>query len=321
MAEPLTTPLRLKPRYHDRIWGGTRLLGRAGVGESWLAGEQNVVEGGPHEGRTLGELAEEHPEALIGAGASASNGFPLLIKLLDTADWLSVQVHPDDDLALALEGPGTRGKTEAWHVLEANAGAEALLGAQVGREEFDTAIGTAQLPESLGRYPLKPGGTIFVPAGAPHALGPGSLVYEIQQHSDITYRGYDWNRDRGPLQLENFRRASDVDILSRNFVVEPPALDVEPVLMCDHFMLDRRNGGFESARRSATATFEIVTVVRGTGTLRSAGATLSLAPYDTVVIPAACDSYSLELDPGGEALFASPGGTREIARRLPHGSG
>ena len=316
MADAPTAPLSLTPRYYERIWGGSRLQGRAGVGEAWLAGEANLVESGPHGGRTLGELAAEHREALLGEGAPAGDGFPLLIKLLDTADWLSVQVHPDDELAAASEGPRTRGKTEAWHVLEAHADAEALIGAQVSPQEFESAIGTDQLPPCLGRYPLERGGTLFVPAGAPHALGPGALVYEIQQHSDITYRGYDWGRDRGPLDVEKFRRVSDVAIPSRNFVLDQPEIEDEPLVRCDHFTLERQAAGAWRAV-SHSGSFEIITLVRGRGAVTWDDGTLALRPYDTVVVPAACNGYTLALEPAGEALIASPGGIREVARRAP----
>ena len=311
MADALTAPLPLTPRYHERIWGGSRLQGRTGVGEAWLAGEANLVETGPHGGRPLGELVAEHPEALLGESASAGDGFPLLIKLLDTAGWLSVQVHPDDELALEIEGPRMRGKTEAWHVLEAEAEADALVGARVSPQEFERAIGTDQLPSCLGHYPLEPGGTLFLPARAPHALGPGALVYEIQQHSDITYRGYDWGRDRGPLDVEKFRRASDVAVPPRNFALDRPAIEDEPLVMCDHFTLERQAAGASRAV-SHSGSLKIITLVRGRGAVTWDEGTLALRPYDTVVVPAACDGCALDLDPGGEALIASPGSPREV---------
>src|SRR5262249_15299208 len=120
------SPLRLEPQRHERVWGGRRFTnGDNPIGQLWIVWEQNPVVGGQHDGRTLGELAAELGEALIGT-ARHERKFPLLIKLLDTREWLSVQVHPDDARAVELEGEGYVGKTEAWHVLDAEPDARVI---------------------------------------------------------------------------------------------------------------------------------------------------------------------------------------------------
>ncbi|MFC6751253.1 type I phosphomannose isomerase catalytic subunit [Deinococcus aquaticus] len=126
----------LTPRFQARVWGGDRLAPPAPdgtpIGEAWIADGQSVVSGGPLAGQTVADLMGAHPAALLGAGQDAKDGFPLLIKLLDCRDWLSVQVHPNDAQAREMVGPGERGKTEAWHFLHVEPGAELLAGVQPG---------------------------------------------------------------------------------------------------------------------------------------------------------------------------------------------
>src|SRR5205085_5578966 len=161
--------LRLSPAYRERVWGGRRLApnaaGRAApVGEAWLVHERNRVATGRQAGSTLAEVAAGLGEALLGRRAAARTGarFPLLIKLLDTADWLSLQVHPDDAQAARLEGPGQFGKTEAWHILEAAPGAELICGLRPGTT-----------PDPLAADIRK--GTIHEPAQRPAARAGDTL--------------------------------------------------------------------------------------------------------------------------------------------------
>ena len=190
-------PFRLKPWFSERVWGkrdlqpwyadtGTTEL----VGEAWLTGPQCVVETGALAGRTLASLATE-----------LGGEFPLLVKLLFPAEKLSVQVHPDDEQAQKLGE--TRGKTECWYVLEAEPGATIALGLKdgVGVSDVKDAVAAGTLEELVEWVPVSVGDMLFVDAGTVHAIGPGVVLLETQQTSDVTYRLYDYGRPR-ELHLE-----------------------------------------------------------------------------------------------------------------------
>jgi mannose-6-phosphate isomerase len=154
-----------------------------------VAFDGNRVARGPLAGQTLRQVVASHAPHL-------GDGFPLLIKLLDCADWLSVQVHPNDEQAVQLEGADKRGKTEAWHVLDCAEGAKLIAGIKPGitQHALAQAIQNGKVMECVQSVVVRPGDTVFMPAGTIHALGPGMLIYEVQQASDITYRVYDWDR-------------------------------------------------------------------------------------------------------------------------------
>jgi mannose-6-phosphate isomerase len=225
------SPLLLKPRLVPKPWGGTRLgawgkpvLADAAVGESWelfddAAGSVQVAEG-PLAGRELRSLARDWGAELLGADLAAEGGsFPLLIKLLDAGQDLSVQVHPDDALARELHGPQARGKSEMWVVLEAASGACVYSGFKDGVDAaaFESALAAGRVLELLRKVPVAPGDVIDIPAGRVHAIGAGCLLAEVQQNSDWTYRVWDHGRLEGgrprQLHLDPARRALRFDAL------------------------------------------------------------------------------------------------------------
>ena len=201
-------PLKFKPILKEKIWGGRRLGEKLGkrlpagrvVGESWelsgLDGNRSVVRNGPLKGNDLEELIEVYMGELVGDRVYERFGlqFPLLIKYLDVQQPLSVQVHPNDDLAA--ERHGSYGKTEMWYVIDSEKDAELCLGFNrpVTKEEYLRHVADGTLADILARVPVKPDNAYFIPAGAIHAIGKGILIAEIQQTSDITYRVFDWNR-------------------------------------------------------------------------------------------------------------------------------
>jgi mannose-6-phosphate isomerase len=198
-----TEPLRLRPWLRLMPWGGTALYKLLGlpakdelVGEAWLVSDHplhsSVVSGGPHNGRTLSDLIQEDAEALLGTAAPR---FPLLIKILDAQQNLSVQVHPDDERAKTW-APAEGGKTEAWTVLQTGPDGAIYLGLKPGvdRVMFERELRAGTSPRCLTRYEPQVGQTYFVPAGAVHALGQQVMVLEVQQTSDATFRLYDWGR-------------------------------------------------------------------------------------------------------------------------------
>ena len=199
-------PLKLKPVFAERVWGKTSLkpwYDETGtterVGEAWLTGPDCVVVGGENDGRTLRDISAQCVGTL--SKAHDDNEFPLLVKMLFPDDKLSVQVHPDDDEAVALGLK--RGKTECWYVLEALPGATVACGLRAGVtvQHMRDAIAEGTLESLMEFIPVTVGDMIFVDAGTVHAIGPGVVLLEVQQTCDITYRLYDYGRPR-ELHLE-----------------------------------------------------------------------------------------------------------------------
>lgn len=201
--------LRFTERYYERVWGGRKLGTLYGkpvpenvpIGEAWLIsdhpGDESVIAEGPFAGQTLQDLLAVDARALLGATArtTPSGRFPLLLKLLDSAESLSVQVHPDDACAKRLGEPDV-GKTEMWHVLQADPGSELICGLDpaIDRETFAHAVSDGTVETLLNRFPVQAGTSVFVAAGTVHAIGGGIVLAEIQQNSDLTYRIHDWGR-------------------------------------------------------------------------------------------------------------------------------
>lgn len=201
-------PLKFKPVYKEKIWGGRKLKNLYGhdfsplanCGEAWLLsgvpGEQSVVSEGFLEGNELNELVEVYMEDLVGDLVYERYGevFPILVKLLDTNDYLSIQVHPDD--ALAQKRHGSYGKTEMWYILDAGPDARLISGFSkaVDQAQYLQYLEQKRLREILNEERAQKGDVFFTPAGRVHALGPDLVLAEIQQTSDVTYRIYDWDR-------------------------------------------------------------------------------------------------------------------------------
>lgn len=193
--------LKLKPIFQDRIWGGTKLseyfgyeLSSRHTGECWaISAHRNgdcIIENGPLQGQHLSNVYEKHRELF---GSSQSPVFPLLTKILDASDDLSVQVHPDD--AYALEVENDLGKTECWYIIDCEEDAEMIFGHTAKtREELSQMIDAGEWDDLLKRISIKPGDFFYVPSGTIHALCKGTLVLETQQSSDTTYRVYDYDR-------------------------------------------------------------------------------------------------------------------------------
>ncbi|MCC7208851.1 MAG: class I mannose-6-phosphate isomerase [Anaerolineae bacterium] len=223
-------PLRFEAALHTKVWGGRQLGARLGkalpsdepYGESWELFWKNRATNGAHAGKTLGELIAADPVGMVGR-AGASEEFPLLVKFIDAQEWLSVQVHPDDAQAQALENE-PRGKTECWYIVDAAPGAQIAYGLSVplDADGFRAAVHEGRAKDVMQYVSVAPGDFIYVPAGTMHAIGPGILLYELQQTSDTTYRVYDWDRvglDGKPRDL-HLGKALAVTAYS----VNPPAL-------------------------------------------------------------------------------------------------
>jgi mannose-6-phosphate isomerase len=272
-----------------------------------------VIDAGPWAGLTLGEAAGRYPAELLGRKPLARTGqrFPLLIKLLDCADWLSVQVHPNDELAVQLEGPGQFGKTEAWHFLKAEPKAEILGGLKPGTtpDMLGQAIRGGRLLEIVQHLPIQSGDSIFIPAGMVHALGPGLLLYEIQQTSNITYRVFDWNRPASagrPLHVAQSLTVTKPD-LTGEVIPSQPLSDGErrPLVTCAYFTLERLGSmGTTFLLDTAGESFHVLTVTEGQASAAGDNWSVNLGPRETVLIPAAAGNYRVEPHGSFQALLA-----------------
>lgn len=300
----LTQPLRLLPEYRDYLWGGDRLRpGIVPTAEAWVVYEGDRVASGRFAGKTLGELAAEQGEALLGTRPfrRTGNRFPLLIKLLDCAQWLSLQVHPNDEQAVALEGPGQFGKTEAWHVIEAAPNAALIAGIKPGTtaEVLAQAIRNGAILEYVQTLSVRAGDTVFMPAGTIHALGPGLLIYEIQQASDWTYRVYDWGRPETPTRRLHIEKSLAVARPDATGSVLPlPVLrEGEAALLCQspYFRLEMLHTGAQPLRLDTHGeSFHALTVLEGAARIVTADGETTLSRLETALLPAACGPYRLE---------------------------
>lgn len=316
LRKPGAGPLLLKPAFKDYIWGGSRLktdFGKATemtpLAESWeLSCHEDgpsVILNGPWAGRTLKAYLEAHPQHLR-AGADAGTEFPLLIKLIDAARSLSVQVHPDDEYARREEN--SFGKTEMWYVVDAEPGAGIYYGfkERITLEEMEEAIKTDTLTDRLNWVSAKPGDVFFIPAGTVHAIGAGLLIAEVQQSSNLTYRVYDYGRvgaDGKPRAL-HIKKALDVAL--REQPVNPvgptePARavdggEIQPLVNCEKFDVSALTVRGLMRGRVETQSFHALMCLNGAGALVAGGHSVPLAKGQTVFLPAGMGDYQLAGD-------------------------
>lgn len=300
---PTLAGFQLEAQFREYVWGGQRLRPGQKTAEVWAVYEGNRILGGPLDGRTLAEAAGEHGAALLGELVVQRFGtgprgarFPLLIKLLDCADWLSLQVHPNDEQA----GPDQYGKTEAWHILEADPGAEILCGFRPGVER-SAALDSVRDGTILGltqRVSMHTGETVFIPAGTLHALGPGLLVYEVQQSSDITYRVFDWNRPASAgrkLHIDESLAVLDTSATARPLPPQP-FRDGERarLITCPYFSLDLLTVKKKILPLNTRGqTFHSLTVIEGAVEVQGNTWRLPLKKFESAVIPASAGEYRI----------------------------
>ena len=301
-------PFRIAPFFSPRPWG-TRDLSpwydfrpTEPIGEAWLTGPQCLIETGDQQGRTLSELAEAYPDALLGPHRNEVGDYPLLVKILFPHDKLSVQVHPDDTLAQQVGQP--RGKTECWYVLEGQPGAAVALGLKQGStvEAMRKAISDHTLEAMLEQVPVVKGDMIFVDAGTVHAIGPGVVLLETQQTSDITYRLYDYGR---PRELHIDRGIAATRLHTAAGKVAPKTVDSRVRLIEQkYFSVDRIDLANKSPflSKSPAAVPHSLVAVEGAAVLHAEGCDpVDLMLGRAVVVPAAIQDYRLESAGAGAA--------------------
>jgi mannose-6-phosphate isomerase len=319
MTTTLLPPLKFTPLVKPTPWGGRNLetlFGKplpAGVpcGESWeivdLPDDQSVVCEGPLASRDLAWLVANRRQELLGEAELLMGRFPVLFKLLDAAETLSVQVHPDEEACRRL-GAGARPKTEAWYILQAEVGAKLYVGLAEGVTpiEFRQAIQDGSVEPLLRAVEVKPGDFVYLPSGTLHAIGAGIVLAEIQQSSDTTYRVFDWNR----VGLDGKPRTLHVNeaLESIHFEIsgKPPhasPLSGRPGIRCPAFCIERVGLGAGAETPLDAGRPRIVCCVEGAGNISQTGESpMPLLPGDSCLVPA-CRAESLMSGKGGTFLL------------------
>lgn len=306
-------PLKFEPILKDKIWGGTKLKSLFNkeaatdvLGESWeLSGiekDESVVTNGFLAGNTLPELIEIYMGELVGDGIFEEYGhsFPLLFKLIDANENLSIQVHPGDEVAA--ERHNSYGKTEMWYVVDAEQEAELIIGftKDCSHDEYLDALDEGKVEDLLQKVPVKKGDVFFIPAGLVHAIGKGVVVAEIQQSSDITYRIYDYKRTDDQGNERELHTEQALDVISFEASKEPktaytPLLnDVTPLVKCNYFTTNMLRFNQNITRHYAKIdSFVSYMCLEGNFVIEFGGEKTIVNKGDTILIPASIDELSL----------------------------
>jgi len=322
-------PLKFEPIFKERVWGGRNLERlfqkplppKTPIGELWEITDRpegvSVIANGPLAGKTLRWLMETHREELLGPSASANESFPLLIKILDAEDTLSVQVHPPAAAAPKLRGEP---KTEMWYIAHAAPGAKLFAGLKRGvtREQVEQKIRDGSVADCIHEVAVKAGDVMFLPSGRIHAIGAGNVIFEIQQNSDTTYRVFDWNRvglDGKPRELHipeamasiNFNDSEPSLIqskYSRNPVMKVRYLVNDPLFRVDACQV-KRGQRFNLQSDSV----QIIGLLAGRLQLKGGDQELSLKPGEFALLPAALERTALTAETAVEFLHIQAGET------------
>ena len=307
-------PLKFTPIIKDKIWGGDRLEKKyrknpaelPNIGESWeLSGyptDTSVVANGYLTGKTLPEIIEQFKEQLVGKKVYKrfGNAFPLLFKLIDANDDLSIQVHPNDEVA------GKRhdsfGKTEMWYVLDADEGASLIIGFKRNctKKEYLEALEKDEVESLLQKVPVQAGDVFFIPAGLVHAIGKGVMVAEVQESSDVTYRIFDYNRKDENGNERELHTAQALDVInfkaSKNPKTDYKVVPNEEVKLvsCEYFttnlleLYKKKNIHY-----AYTETFVVDMCLEGKVEIAGGTSTVQMQKGDTVLIPASMKDFTL----------------------------
>ena len=309
------TPIKLKAPLKDYLWGGTRLKTDFGkktdlekVAESWELSchkdGPSVVASGEDQGLTLPQYLEKHGKGVLGTHGERFQDFPILIKLIDAKDNLSIQVHPDNEFALRVEGE--YGKTEMWYIVDCEPGAYLYYGFQkeISKAEFKERIENNTLLEVLNKVPVHKGDVFFISAGTLHAIGKGILIAEIQQNSNTTYRIYDYGRvgaDGKPRQL-HVEKAQKVTRLA------PPDREPKPqgqperfpggvrtlLSSCEYFTVTQISLSGKEEFSADHTSFHSLLMLEGEAVLSWSNGVMRITKGESVLVPANTGRYTLE---------------------------
>ncbi|MFW6269495.1 MAG: type I phosphomannose isomerase catalytic subunit [Bacillota bacterium] len=311
-------PLKFKPVYKEKIWGGNKIskffkrkLSRENIGESWeVTAHPNgvsVVKNGFLQGKKITDLIKESRKDLLGqVNIDTGGNFPLLIKFLDANQKLSVQVHPDNNYAQKVEGEP--GKTEMWYIIDCEPEAKLVYGLKPGttRREMKKAIKQGNLENLLNEITVKPGEVYFIPSGTIHAIEEGILLAEIQQNSDTTYRVYDWNRTDAegksrPLHIDNALEVANFQqkpssIKNKILTITTQNYNRHFLAACPYFVTEKLELQNSCNLKSEFTEnkFIILMILDGSGEIIHKNTKYQIKAGETIMIPAALKEIALQ---------------------------
>jgi mannose-6-phosphate isomerase len=316
-------PLKFKPIFKHRIWGGQKLREYFGkdipadekIGESWeladLPKDKSIILNGPLAGMNINQALAEYPREITGDKDFKGN-FPLLIKFLDAEDVLSVQVHPDEETCRR-RGKGDP-KTECWYIIKAAPGAVIYKGVKsdVTKEQFADAINDGSVEDYLNKIEVQQGQCHFLPSGTAHAIGAGLLIAEIQRPSDTTYRVFDWNRvdENGKARQLHIDDALESIHFGEN-ANKLPVTTVGRMVECEYFIIDKGHQTEGCERLESKGQMKVVMITSGAGRFETEGSEIvSFSSGDTILLPAAYEGVMC-LDEDTEYLRILTGSRNE----------
>ncbi len=312
-------PFTFQPIFKDRIWGGReleRLYGKkipAGqIGEAWeisdRPGDASVIANGPLAGKSLRWLMENHAAEILGHAKPAAEGrFPLLCKILDAREKLSLQVHPPASKAAELKGEP---KTEMWFIADAAPGASLYVGLKRGvtRAEFEKKISDGTVADCFHKIPVQAGDTMFLPSGRVHAIGDGLVIFEIQQNSDTTYRVFDWNRlglDGKPREMHVAQSLASIDFndfepkLVETKFTQGPHFKSRQLVTDPLFNVDEMTVESSEFLLLRSGQLRIIAVIKGAATVLcgSSNSSVELPPGQFCLLPASLKGVEIKTQP------------------------
>ena len=315
-------PFTFTPHFKERVWGGRnieRLYGKPlppnqVIGESWEITDRpegvSVIANGPLAGKTLRWLMENHAAELLGADRADVKSFPLLVKILDAQDKLSLQVHPPAAKAKELGGEP---KTEMWYITDATPAADLFVGLKrsVTRTDFEKKVADGSVAECFHHIPVKAGDVMFLPSGRVHAIGAGNVIFEIQQNSDTTYRVFDWNRvglDGKPRDLHVAQSLASIDFndfepslakgeYSRSEVFATRYLVDDPLFRANSWRV-KRGQRFHVSNKLP----QIFGILHGRLVLSANGVEVTVSPGQFCLVPAALERIAVQAETMVELL-------------------
>jgi len=319
-------PLKFKPVFKERVWGGRnieRLYGKKlpegiSVGESWeitdRPGDVSEIANGPLAGKTLRWLMEEHGSELLGEAKAQAGRFPLLIKILDAQEKLSIQVHPPPTIATELRAEP---KTEMWYIADATPDADLYVGLKKGvsRAQFEQAIQDGTVADCVHRVPVKAGDVMFLPSGRLHAIGAGNVIFEIQQNSDTTYRVFDWNRkgtDNKPRELHVPQSLASIDFndfqprLIQSIYSRNPSMKSRYLVQNDLFRVDACQVKRGQRFYLRSASVQVLGIIRGRLQVTHGDHQLTGIEGEFIMLPASLKRVTLVAEVQTEFLHIQP---------------
>lgn len=296
-------PIKFENLYYEKIWGGRDLesfrdnLPEGNIGESWdIACHPNgtgIVANGEYKGLSFDALIKKYDSSIVGTKVSLEK-LPLLVKLINSREKLSVQVHPGDDYAAKYEGDF--GKTEAWYVMDAKPGATLIVGTKdCTKEEFEVAIKLGEVEKYLNKIEVKKGDCFLINSGLVHAICEGVIIAEIQQNSDVTYRVYDYGRPR-EIHVEKALQVINFELQGENLNGQENSFDgYTKGLLCEneYFGIEKLTIETSVEDSSDKEKFYILTCVDGEGTIDGIGYSEKIKMGDSYLIPASLGSYRI----------------------------